>query len=264
MRNIIVLVVTVLVIAAVATAHSAKMPKGAFLKYPVSTVEQLSQQVIDDAIVATRYAKHYATPRNAVVDYFQRNLRIARLTKDYETTVYHISERTNIVSGKKVLPKGSYVFVTINGTPMLEGSTGNPLGNYLPIALNNTNTTSVTGSTFGTGELSPSTSMNDGVVTKVLSAQPLGLEAITTEPAYDLVTYIPTSSTADTILGSTNLKSLIVPAAAVIGGAALASSGGDDKNTSSPTSVEVPEPASIMALALGASGIVLPRIRRRR
>lgn len=263
MRKIIVLVAIVLVIAAVATAHSAKMPTSAFLKSPVTTVDQLSQQVIDDAIVAARYAKHYATPRNAVVDYFQHNLRTARLTKDYETTVYCITERTNIVSEKKVLPEGSYVFVTINGTPMLEGGTGNPLGNYLPIMLNNTGTASAPGSVLGTEGLSVPANTDSGIVTKVLSAQPSGLEAITTvEPVFELVSSIPISSATNTVLGAANLRSLVVPAAAVLGGAALASSGGGDKNSPSPT--EVPEPAGMIALTLGASGVILPRLRRRK
>ncbi|MEN6370818.1 MAG: PEP-CTERM sorting domain-containing protein [Armatimonadota bacterium] len=269
MRKIMVLASIIIVATATVSAHAAKAAKGSFLVSSVTTVDQLSQQVIDDATVAARYAKHYKMSRNAVVDYFQKSLRIGKLTKDYETTVYYIRDKADISLERRTLPAGSYVFVATDGTPVLEGRTGNPLGDSLPITMLN-ELTSTAGSTLesslssvdGTEAL---TSTDGGVVTKVLGVQPAELGAAaagigTVEPMVEIVSAMPVTSVPSAAIGAANLR-LLIPAAAVLGGAAIAANSGGD-NGRSPSPASVPEPGSLIALVLGASGIALPVLRR--
>ncbi|MEN6520758.1 MAG: hypothetical protein ABFD46_06350 [Armatimonadota bacterium] len=268
MRKIIVIASIMIVALAAVSAQGAKTAKRSFLVSSVTTVDQLAQQIIDDANVAARYAKHYRMSRNAVVDYFQKNLRIGRLTKDYETTVYCIRDKTDITIEKRTLPAGSYVFVSMDGTPVLEGRTGNPLGDSLPMVMLS-EPAPTAGSTLksslssvdGTGAL---TSTDDGVMTKVLGTQPseLGVTAASVgavEPMVEIVSAMPVTSAPNAALGAANLR-MLIPAAAVLGGAAIAANSGGDSGTS-PSPANIPEPISLITLALGASGIALPAFR---
>jgi hypothetical protein len=71
---------------------------------------------------------------------------------------------------------------------------------------------------------------------------------------------MPVSSTGSAFGFSGVAKAL--PFAAALGGAALAVGGGNNKTTPS-TNQPVPEPASLVTLALGASSVVFWKLRRR-
>jgi hypothetical protein len=278
-RKIWILAVVALVVVAAASAKAAKMPSGSFLNDSVTTVDQLSQQVVNDAIVAARYAKHFRMPRNSVVDFFQSNLRAAKLLADYETTVYGISGKTEAVATKRTLLKGTYVFVLKNDQPLLEASTGNPLEDHLPILLTTEpDSFAQIESANGEGAVIPGASSlpaQDGIVTRVMGTQPAELGAIapmvaaTTnaaaamQPSIEIVSAIPISSSS---AGLVRLGSVLPIVAAVGGAAALAGGGGGNRtnNDSGGIPAPVPEPSSIATLLLGASGIVLGKYRFRR
>lgn len=280
MRKALLLSAAVLVAASSAVC-AAKTPKGSFLTSRVTTLEQLVQQVTDDAIVAARYARHFRTPRNEVVDYFQSSLRIGRLRSDFETPVYTISGRTDAVATKKVLPKGSYVFVAATGEPLLEASTGNPLLDHLPLSLPNSEQAgggvTPAGVAAGPG--------GSGVVTTVLgqsaatvggtagtssaleAASPVGpgplailSPAAAAEPVVEIVSSIPVGGDGGSFFGAAGLGKVLPLAAAIGGAAALAGGGGGPAPAHEPL---VPEPASLAALAFGLSALGLARLRRR-
>lgn len=297
MRKTLILSLAAFAVA-LSSANAVKPPEGAFLKSRVGTVEQLAQQVIDDAIVAARYAKHYRMSRNDVVSYFQVNLRIGKLRSDYETTVYTVSGQTDISPVKKILTKGAYVFILPDGQPLLEGKTGNPLGDELPLIVSSgpkgigaseVGDGSSVGAALDSGNAGTisevvETTGEDGVVAKVLGtpaaeigalpgtaipggadAMPIVLPSVVAgvEPIVDVVASMPVG-TSGSFLGLSNLNA-VLPIAAVLGGAALAGGGGGGTSASSPVEppAQVPEPASLLALALGGSSILMGRIKRR-
>lgn len=262
-----------LVVVAAASAKAAKMPSGSFLNNRVGTVDQLAQQVVNDPIVAARYARHFRMPRNSVVDFFQSNLRAARLLADYDATVYKMSGKTEAVATKQRLLKGAYVFVTKEGQPLLEAATGNPLANQLPIQLAASPETNSLGSASeGTVSGVSSVPAQDGVVTRVMGTQPAELGSVAPvvmsanvagamAPAVEVVSAIPMASS---LAGISRLGSILPVVAAVGGAAALAGGGGGNttKGTDNGGDQSVPEPSSMAALLLGASGLVL-RFRRK-
>lgn len=275
MRRAIIFSLAAFVVASSAVS-AAKMPAGSFLRSRVTNVEQLAQQVVNDAIVAARYARHYRTPRNEVVTYFENNLRVGRLRNDFETTVFTVSGQVDISSTKKVLPKGSYVFVLPNGTPILEAGTGNPLGDELPLLIAaKAETVAPSVQTAGDAAAAPGAieaTTEEGVVTRVLGTPGMELGAVpdvtaltvpavtAVEPVVDIVAAVPvaTGPAFASSIGSA------FPIAALIGGAAMLAGGGGSGQSSSAPVTEVPEPASILALAMCGSGIAVGRLRRRR
>lgn len=269
-RRATVLILGVLILMS-SVASAAKMPKGSFLNSPVSNVQELAQQVVDDAIVAARYAKHFQTPRNAVVDYFKGNLRVGKLTKDYECTVYNITDKTDTVATKKILSAGTYVFVTLDGKPLLEGKTGNPLASTLPFLSTQEGSRQIvqeTGSTSGgasgtSGVTGTTPASSEDVVTRVLGTTPIesGAAMPVIESTVEIVSAMPISAPAS--IGSS--MGSILPVAAAIGAAALAMGGGDgDGGSPPPTDPNpIPEPASMIALALGISALAF-RMRKQK
>lgn len=259
------------------TVIAGGLPKGSFLNAPVVNVEQLSQQVVDDAVVAARYAKHFGTSRNAVVEYFQDNLKAGRLKTSWECTVYMISEKTDIVSTHKVLSAGTYVFAAADGRPMLDAVSGNPLTDAMPIASFKSSSRSKTAGQTAVAA--------DDVVTKVLgaSAAEIGTPAMSanagalavaaggaavTDPAVELVASIPIGATETSVHRPSSMLG-ILPIAALVGGLAAAGGGGGHNSPSATTNagnteIPVPEPSSISLVMACGMGIVLTRVRGRR
>ncbi|MBI2844586.1 MAG: PEP-CTERM sorting domain-containing protein [Armatimonadetes bacterium] len=286
MRKAIVFCIAAFIVASSAVT-AAKMPKGSFLMSPVSNVEQLAKQVTDDPIVAARYAKCFSMSRNLVVDYFEKNLRIGRLRSDFETTIYVVSEKVDLSTTTKVLQKGSYVFVAPDGQPLLEGRTGNPLLDYLPLPMKVgaavSSGTGAAGPVDATAVAGSGPAAVDNVVTKVLSSNPVEIGTAATvlpvgevaplavvggaaslESVVDIVASMPVGATG-AAFGVPGIG-VILPLAAVVGGAALVGAGGggsDSTSSQAPVDTQIPEPATMTMLAIGASALAL-RLRRRR
>lgn len=263
MRKLIVLTITIVILVSSA-AFAARTPKGSFLNSAVTDVQQLAQQVIDDAIVAARYAKHYQTPRNSVVDFFQNNLKVGRLKADYKATVYTITEGTNTMAAEKTLPAGSYVFITQDGRPFIEASTGNPLSSSIPftafekIGENTSNAASGVASASSTSTSSMIVPTTDGVVTKVLGTEPIEVASAVTAVT-EIVPSIPPSA----VYAARGVSSLasVLPVAALVGGVAFAGSGG---SSPSPPVGSVPEPGSMAAIVtVAVSALSIIRLKRR-
>lgn len=251
-------------IVLVSTVASAKMPKGSFLNSPVNGTEQLARQVTDDAIVAARYAKHFGMSRDYVVAYFQGNLAIGKLKSDYETTIYRIKGRTDAVAEQTVLAAGTYVFLSTDGEPILEASSGDPVAMNLPLKVSNKPKPASSTLVPGTG--------SEDVVTKVLGSAPIeaGTPALGTTAAADAVVPMGIPAAASTfpaveIVGS-------IPAAGGGSGAALllplallgALGGGGGGGSSAPQPASVPEPSSLMMIAMGVAGAGFAGFRKRR
>jgi hypothetical protein len=259
------LLFTLALLALVSSAAlAAKMPTGSFLKTSVSGPAQLTTQVTDVAIVATRYAKHFGTSRNVVVDFFKNNIKIARLKSDFKTNVYSISGRTDIIVTTKVLPAGTYVFVDKSGRPILEASTGNPLTRHLGVLAQVSMSAESASAIVSDGvqvipDVAPTPGSNPATAPETRAAA-LDTSAPTvlsnadaiaeTLPEIEVVSAIPAGGAAAAAISASSLSG-ILPLAAVLGGAALAGAGGGTSRA--PVSTPVSEPTSIMALAMGGS-----------
>ncbi len=250
MRKALILSAVLLTVASSAIMAADTLGRS-FLNAPVGSVEQLSQQVANDAVVAARYAKHFHTSRSAVAEYFTENLAVGMLTQDVECTVYSISDKTGVVSCKMVLGKGTPVFLSADGRPMLVLATGNPLTSAMPVA-------GISPKEVKTGSVSAST---DWVVTKVLG-DTSSLAAAVADPVAQSVATTPVAAAPATI-GRSKSFPVAIPIAALVGGLAMV--GGGSSNGATPRSEApldlVPEPASMAMLALGA-GALFSKIRK--
>lgn len=272
MRKSVLLTMSMLIMASSAT-FAAKMPGGSFLKSPVSNVAELTRQVTDDAIVAARYAKHFGTTRNTVVDYFKTSLRIGRLKSDYRAIVYTVKGRTDFDSSRKTLPVGTYVFVDGNGRPVLDARTGDPITGQLDPAKivapkKLTSKASVPATTSVPSAPSAQiASAASSISAAEIMAPPTDLVTTmaateTILPAMDIVTSMPVVATTS----SRPSLGFIMPVAAALGGASALFAGGKSES-SRPTippidPTPVPEPTTLAALALGASTLVFSRMRK--
>jgi len=118
-----------------AAATPKPAPRGSFLRYEVSSVDGLTNQIRGDQAVASRFAKHYGLPVDTIVRSFQQNLHYKTLTQPLKTTVYGVSKSGRIHGKTRTLKAGTPVFVDSNGRIVLKGRCGNPVSKYMPQVL---------------------------------------------------------------------------------------------------------------------------------
>jgi len=261
-------------------AQNERAGRGAFLKYKVDSTSGLVDQLTSNPNIAARYARHFGTTEQAVIQYFRDNLRLTTLQKPKRTTVYFIGKNGKIISGTRLLPAGSRVFVNQSGQLILEWRCGNPLLKKLPevkkqavkpkaapkvtvpptevaveqIAppVNEDPTVQVAaGGPIEIGQLPPpiTTAVLPAVVEQAAVATPViaGVEPVVAAP----ITNMPAVASA-----AKSGYSWLLPV--IAGGASvMVARNSDDKPS------EVPEPASLMALASGLAATSIAWRRRR-
>lgn len=106
------------------TLPAAAMPKGSYLKRPATTTESLIRQVSQDASVRKRYATYFRTSDSFVVNTI-KELKLIRLDKSMKVRVRYW--RADNGFHDRMLSKGTLVFATNAGTPVLLQECGNPI-----------------------------------------------------------------------------------------------------------------------------------------
>ena len=108
-------------------AASHRMPSGAFLRTPARTTGALRQAVRTDPIVRSRYLKRFGVARPQDLNALFARLRIGRLRTDRILRVYYT--RPGGRQGFKIrrVRRGTLVFQTAEGRPLLVQVCGNPL-----------------------------------------------------------------------------------------------------------------------------------------
>lgn len=107
-------------------------PPGSYLKYSVSSVDELREQVASDSLLRNRYSLHFGVSPEALDEYFSTNLQLITLKQPLKTQCWYVDKKGRTHVKTKTLPKGTKVFATKAGKPVIQASCGNPLRTDLP------------------------------------------------------------------------------------------------------------------------------------
>lgn len=249
-------------------------PPGSYMKYSVSSVDELREQVADDPLLRNRYSLHFGVSPEALDEYFSTNLQLITLKQSLKTQCWYVDKKGRTHVKSKNLPKGTLVFATKTGKPVIQASCGNPLTTDLPDRVSTKGITETIESENASAAMAPPA---PEVETMVLPAPE---EVITT--AVVMAPPAPAAAAALPIMAPPAMQPIaasavsIAPVAAaaaaagagagsllgVLGGlgAVAGLAGGGGGGSSAPS---IPEPASLLALlsGLGAMPMML-RLRR--
>jgi len=115
-----------------ARGHHGVPPRDSYLQYKVYSVEQLIQQVSDNAAVRQRFARHFQIPESRVVSYMRANLVESYVPRTGRYTVYCMHPSGKFYPVKQTFRRGTKVFALRNGEPVMKWVCGNPLSKFLP------------------------------------------------------------------------------------------------------------------------------------
>lgn len=265
-------------------------PPGSFLKYRAATVNELVYQTNQYSDVRLKYARHFGVNPQKVPAYF-RTLDLIALKKPARLKTWFYDKNNKCRSRMETLPKGSLVFASSDGKPVLSWSCGNPLSKpNVELALKQYEKTKAAALTAKTKAKpiivaqKPQTLAEPPVEVKVLadapeviSAPEKATESLLTPaeqtalpaplPAPQVVAQLPDLVAApaaaevltQTVSHGFNALPYLGGLAGVVGGLVAARGGGDSQ---APVVVPIPEPSSAFALAAGLAG--LAGIRRKR
>lgn len=118
------------------TAQSAfavsVVPPGSFIRNQVRSVDSLVDQVQRDPVVRKRYASHFGVSPEYLVGYLKNQVELVTLRAPLKTQVWYVGRDGRLHSKTKLLPRGSQVFATREGRPLILWLCGNPLLSVLP------------------------------------------------------------------------------------------------------------------------------------
>lgn len=103
-----------------------------FLRFQVESTDELVQVLKTNPVLRRRYARHFGVSEERVVDYVKRALIPYRLPKDRTVTVYGVTRSGRIYGKRTRLRKGTRVWATRSGVPILKWLCANPFSKWLP------------------------------------------------------------------------------------------------------------------------------------
>jgi hypothetical protein len=106
--------------------------RDAFLTYQVKTTDALVAAVRGNAALRQRYARHFGVSEAQVVDFIQNALIAYKLPSDRVVTNYGVTKAGYIYPVHTRLKKGTMVWATRSGLPVLKWACSNPLTKTLP------------------------------------------------------------------------------------------------------------------------------------
>ena len=109
------------------------VPDGAYVREPVSSVEELAAHINKDPVVRNRFAQHFGIPPARLTAYIRENVVITRVSRSTPQRVYIVTRSGRTVPQSKVLRSGTPIFAMRDtGEPLLVLSCGNPVLKRLP------------------------------------------------------------------------------------------------------------------------------------
>lgn len=242
-----ILFVTALLIAAV-TAFGEQVAPNSFIKKPAPTIESLVKQVETDPQVASRFMRHFGMTKEELIN-FLKTLKKGEIKEDGAYLVYNTPESGEIRARVLFEKKGTPVWVDSNGNYILKVECGNPM---------------MRGSDYATVEQHETVAMQAMTeVRELFVAQPPGISTTSVTattvvppiPEYDAITIaeIPPANPSEAAGQAIAPLAILIP---FTGGLLLSGGGGGSQ--------PVPEPATMIALGLGVTGILAARKRRKK
>lgn len=251
---------SLIVLAASARASDGRPVRNSFIDRPVGEVSDLVAHVKADRIVADRYRRHFSMDQTTLLS-FLSGLHRGRLKGDGIYTIYSVPQGGRLKMHVGRIRRGEAMFFNRAGQPTLVAKCGNP------IVLGPSRSRSQKGNPFDIVR-------DEDAKARTMELPVAQLAEAALEPTLALEPSLPTSAVAvaTTFELPVALTGDVVPVTATGAGAGsflaslsfLASfattftPGQGDQRQAAP----VPEPASILMLALGAGGL-LQRSRRR-
>ena len=244
MKAVIRLGAVIGAIAALTAMSAAQHPgRNSFLNESVRSTDQLIAEVKADPDIRDSYERHFQMSDAQLYSYL-RTLHPMRLEHDEVFTIYSVPPGGELKAHTQRLRKGELVFVDMNGKPILRARCGNPLVGAPPGVIPEAE---AQGTPPEMKEMPVPTAEVVPTIPLVLQPAP---------PVVPEVAVMPSPPTTVTTTAAQPLPLLPLLALPIIGGS---SHGGNGGNVTPP----VPEPMSMLGLALGA-GTLLARRRRKK
>lgn len=250
MRRVPIALLAVMFVLAIASAALAaeRTPPGSFLKFRATSVDQLASQVAQNTAARVRYAQHFGVSPDGVAKYFAENLKLTTLKSPLKAQTWYVGRQGGIYKRTKVYPKGTLVFASADGKPVLAWSCGNPLSASLPPK----------------SKEAPVVASSGPVETKVMAnpIETITAAAVTSPPAVETVAIAPIA--APSPVDALAMPPVAVPPAVIAKFPWFLLFGfAPHHSTDHPP---VPEPGCLltMAMALSSGALIIRRSRARR
>lgn len=256
MNKVLAFWIGVLGLAMAMPAFADTRPEpNAFLNRPANSLQAVIRQIETDPEVADRFVRHFGMSRDAVVDYF-RTLRTDQLREAGVYRVYNAQPNGEIQWRMLRLRAGTVVYVDASGQPILKANCANPM---------------VTGTDRLQGDMAaPATAMAATATMLEMAVQAEGEALWAVSVMQPQMPVVEEEGIFDVEVPLTTVTEIAGGSPAGLGGFAglpLLGLGGFLLGGSNGGGVvpivtdPIPEPATVVALALGA-GLLATRRRR--
>lgn len=192
--------------------------------------------------MALRYSKHFGMSPEELVNYVKTSTNVKNLTHSHRYVVYYIGKNGKITSRARLIKAGTRVLIDWKGAPLMDLRCGNPFTKELP--KRPTVAQKPTPPPVQQPVASPPVAQVEPAPPEPAPVIPIETKVLDVPPA-ELPPPIPPQ-----VITETKATSFILPA--LVGAGAIGALSGGGKDSSPP----VPEPASILALSLGAFGML--------
>ncbi len=105
---------------------AARTEPNSFLNKPAYSQSALIKQVESDAVVASRFSRHFGMTKSEVISYF-KTLKLTELQEDGVYLVYNVPDTEEVRARAIFYKKGTKVWIDQNGGLVLKASCGNPM-----------------------------------------------------------------------------------------------------------------------------------------
>lgn len=229
----------------------ARTEPNSYINRPTPTIDAFIKHVGSDKQVMDRYVRHFGMTRDEVLSYFKQ-LRMDTIKKDTWMLVYNTPDSGELRSRILKMRKGTKVWVDMSGEPVMKVACGNP---FIRGPKRNE---SVSISAKIDGEPEPVLGLVE--TTPAPKAELYATVNSTPTPPEKVEITTPPPVIIDTKRG-TNLSGLL---ALIPLGAVFFHGGGGKTINPNPGHVPevpptVPEPVTIIAMAVGVAGIAARR-----